>query len=184
MAVPYLPMPTTVFLKNWQTQPLFWLFSLFSNTKFTENKFKLQQDSNSDHRNRRRARWPLDHHHGPLPVTVRSYFYTFIFVETNWMEEEEGKLPRMIALTFEFFLFSSCFFYFQLKRNIRGGGGHLIHSIPGKGEQWVPSDCFALTLSLMQQHSDSWFLDHFSHRRIIISWEKYGFAELSQNAFK
>ena len=27
--------------------------------------FRLQQDSNSDHQTRRRARWPLDHHHVP-----------------------------------------------------------------------------------------------------------------------
>ena len=43
----------------------FWFFSFFSTTNSTEN-CRLQRDSNSDHRSRKRARClPLDHHHGP-----------------------------------------------------------------------------------------------------------------------
>ena len=173
MAVPYLPMPATVFLKNWQTQPLFWLFSLFSNTKFTENKFKLQQDSNSDHRNRRRARWPLDHHHGPLPVTVRSYFYTFIFVETNWMEEEEGKLPRMIALTFEFFLFF--LFSVETEYSWRRRSSHPLHS--GKGRAVSPVGLFRThsvshATAQRQLIFGSFFTptDHYFLRKIWLCW--------------
>ena len=46
-------------------RPLFCLFSFFSITILQKN-CRPQRDSNSDHRSRRRARWPLDHHHGPL----------------------------------------------------------------------------------------------------------------------
>ena len=52
-----------VFLKN---GPLFRLCSFFSN-----NFLQSQRDSNSDRRSRRRARWPLDHHHSPRHVFLK-----------------------------------------------------------------------------------------------------------------
>ena len=33
-------------------------------------KFSSQQDSNSDRQSKRRGRWPLDHHHGPIVVDL------------------------------------------------------------------------------------------------------------------
>ena len=39
------------------------IFVLFEN--ILQKNCRLHQDSNSDWQNRRRARWPLDHHHGP-----------------------------------------------------------------------------------------------------------------------
>ena len=53
------------FLKMGQSQPLFVYFVLFKH-KFYRKNCRRQQDSNSDLWSRRRARWPLDHHHGPL----------------------------------------------------------------------------------------------------------------------
>ena len=53
------------FLKMVQPRPLFCLFSLFSIT-ISQKNCRPQWDSNLDRRSRRRARWPLDHHHGPL----------------------------------------------------------------------------------------------------------------------
>ena len=47
-----------------QPRPLFCLFSCFSIT-ILQKKCRPQRDSNSDCRSSRRARWPLDHHHGP-----------------------------------------------------------------------------------------------------------------------
>ena len=152
MAVPYLPMPATVFLKNWQTQPLFWLFSLFSNTKFTENKFKLQQDSNSDHRNRRRARWPLDHHHGPLPVTVRSIDL------------------RVFSVFFLFFLFSV-----ETEYSWRRRSSHPLHS--GKGRAVSPVGLFRThsvshATAQRQLIFGSFFTptDHYFLRKIWLCW--------------
>ena len=57
------------FLKMGLTWSLFCYFSFFSNTDFTEKNCRSQRDSNSGRRSTRRARWPLDHHHGPnLPL--------------------------------------------------------------------------------------------------------------------
>ena len=53
----------TYFFKKWANPGLFCLFSIFSNTILQKNCI-LQRDSNSDRRSRRRARCPLDHHHG------------------------------------------------------------------------------------------------------------------------
>ena len=49
--------------------PSFLSFSLDLTTRFQKN-WKLQRDSNSDRWSRRRARWPLDHHHGPSKAFI------------------------------------------------------------------------------------------------------------------
>ena len=49
------------------------IFVLF-NKNFTEKFCRSQRDSNSDRRSRRRARWPLDHHHGPKNTTLCNAF--------------------------------------------------------------------------------------------------------------
>ena len=53
---------------NWisvtKSRDSFNLFSFFSKSPL--QKCRLQQDLNSDLRSRRRARWLLDHHHGPI----------------------------------------------------------------------------------------------------------------------
>ena len=54
-----------VFFKKW-ANPAIFLF--FSNTNYTEKNCRLQRDSKSDRRNRRRACWPLDH--GPIVLIV------------------------------------------------------------------------------------------------------------------
>ena len=53
-----------IIFKMGQPRPLFCLFLFFSITILQKN-CRPQRDSNSDRRNRRWARWPLDHHHGP-----------------------------------------------------------------------------------------------------------------------
>ena len=57
------------FLKVGQPRPLFCLFSFFSNT-ILQKHCRLQRDSNSGRQSRRRADWPLDHHHG---LTMRIF---------------------------------------------------------------------------------------------------------------
>ena len=52
-----------------QPRPLFVYFRSFQ-TQYYRKNFRLQRDSNSDHRSSRRARWPLDHHHGPSGVEL------------------------------------------------------------------------------------------------------------------
>ena len=52
------------FFKEWAKPGLFlFIFVLFKH-KFYRKNCRYQQDSNSDRRNRRRACWPLNHHHG------------------------------------------------------------------------------------------------------------------------
>ena len=53
------------FLKVGQPRPVFCLFLFFSNTILLKKNWRSQRDSKSDRQSRRRARWPLDHHHGP-----------------------------------------------------------------------------------------------------------------------
>ena len=56
-------------------RPLF--VSFFSNTNFTLKTVDDIRDSNSDRRRRRRARWPLDHHHGSwVGVAATSLYWT------------------------------------------------------------------------------------------------------------
>ena len=57
----------------WRGQPQH-LFN--SNLVFRAGNFRCQQDMTSDHRSRRRGRWPLDHHRGP---TLGHLVHT-----TNW----------------------------------------------------------------------------------------------------
>ena len=68
-----------IFLKKIGPSPAsFCLFSFFSTT-ILQKSFRLQRESNSDRWCRRRARWPLDRHHGPLLKFERSQpiFYSF-----------------------------------------------------------------------------------------------------------
>ena len=61
-----------IFLKKIGPSPAsFCLFSFFSTT-ILQKSFRLQRESNSDRWCRRRARWPLDRHHGPLIKFERS----------------------------------------------------------------------------------------------------------------
>ena len=48
--------------KRSQEKNFFFFFVLFKHKLYRKN-CRLQWDSNSDRRNKRRARWPLDHHH-------------------------------------------------------------------------------------------------------------------------
>ena len=60
------PWTIYTFFKKWANSGLFFVFSFFSNTILQKKNCRLQRDLNSDCRSRRRARWPLDHHHGPI----------------------------------------------------------------------------------------------------------------------
>ena len=71
MLLPFILIFYYIF-KNGTSPVSFCLFSFFSNTNFTEKNCRRQQDSNPDRQSRRRARWPLDHHHDP--------FFTMFFV--------------------------------------------------------------------------------------------------------
>ena len=62
---------------------VFCLFSFFSIT-ILQKHCRPQRDSNSDHQSRRRARWPLDHHHGPTHVKVIKLFWRKSRFPKNW----------------------------------------------------------------------------------------------------
>ena len=57
---------------KWLTPDSFCLFSFFSTTILQKN-CRLQRESNSDRRSKRRASWPLDHHHGPIKRNILHY---------------------------------------------------------------------------------------------------------------
>ena len=67
----------TFFKKNGPTPASFSLFSSFQ-TQILQKNCRLQQDSNSDCWSRRRALWPLDHHHGPI-------YAMEIFKHSDWL---------------------------------------------------------------------------------------------------
>ena len=51
------------YLKNLANPGLFLFIFVLFKYKFYRKNCRREQYSNSDHRSRRRARWPLDHHH-------------------------------------------------------------------------------------------------------------------------
>ena len=64
---------------------LFCLFFVLFKHKFYRKNCRCQQDSNSESRSRRRARWPLDHHHG---LNIHSLFdwkslFNFLWTSVN-----------------------------------------------------------------------------------------------------
>ena len=67
---------------------LFLLIFFFSNTICKEKNSRRQWESNSDRRSRRRARWPLDHHHGPglLLLTL----FSSIIISTKKLQTFAG----------------------------------------------------------------------------------------------
>ena len=75
--------PCLFFKKMGQPRPLFCLFSFFSITILQKN-CRPQRDSNSDRRRGRRARWPLDHHHGPIS-SLFVYFRLLTFSKCSWI---------------------------------------------------------------------------------------------------
>ena len=95
-----------LFLKKRANSGLFlFIFVLFKH-KFYRKNCRRQQDSNSDRWSRRRARWPLDHHHGPnlriLTIdNVRSWFailaggVTGIFISSIRPERPVGPDYRL-----------------------------------------------------------------------------------------
>ena len=76
--VPYL-------VKNGPTSAPFCLFSLFW-FFFTKNCW-FQQDSNTDRRTGRWARWPLGYHHGPSVPYLRTASNWFKPVQACWIAE-------------------------------------------------------------------------------------------------
>ena len=60
----------SLFVFNGTTLASFCLFSFFLKHKCFGKNCRRQRDSNSDGQSRRRACWPLDHHHGPCSVIV------------------------------------------------------------------------------------------------------------------
>ena len=70
--------------KKWANPGLFFcLFSFFSITILQKN-CRSQRDSNSDRRSWRWARWPLDHHHGP--IKVQTFFFPKLYISGNFDE--------------------------------------------------------------------------------------------------
>ena len=53
------------------------LFSFFQTQILQKKNLRLQQDSNLDRRSRRLARWPLDHHHGPV-IRMLELLFTIV----------------------------------------------------------------------------------------------------------
>ena len=90
---------------NGPTPASFCLFLILFNDKFDRKNCRLLRDSNLDRRSRRRARWPLDHHHGLILVLIVSnlvsvtrcldYFSVFEhFRKQPYSEYHQIKLPR------------------------------------------------------------------------------------------
>ena len=71
------------FLTMGQPRPLFHLFLLFRTIKLSS-----LQDSNSDWRSRRQARWPLDHHYIPHGILAQLQHYNGLLI---WVTELELK---------------------------------------------------------------------------------------------
>ena len=60
------------FLKNGPTPASFCSFK----THIFQKNWRLHWDSNSDCRSRRRACWPLDHHHGPNVQSLYPFYHS------------------------------------------------------------------------------------------------------------
>ena len=67
---------------NRLTLASFCLFSVFQTQTFQKN-CRLQRDSKWDRKSRKRARLPLDHHHGPLPSTCNLQYEDRSYGDTN-----------------------------------------------------------------------------------------------------
>ena len=68
------------------------IFVLFKHTFYW-------RDSNSDRRNRRRARWPLDNHHDPISILrLKQWLYFFIFQTST----ETRRSSRSCEILFSF----------------------------------------------------------------------------------
>ena len=55
--------------KNGPTRPLFVYFCSFQ-TQILQKNCMCQLDSNTERQSRRKAYWPLDHHHGPIKTAT------------------------------------------------------------------------------------------------------------------
>ena len=89
-------MPTTNLLKLGQPRPLFVYFRSFQQQFYRKN-CRLQRESNSDRWSRRRARWPLDHHHSPKQIYTRKtiqYLCQFL-----WQFMAPSALPKKLNST-------------------------------------------------------------------------------------
>ena len=101
---------TVIFQKNFsirllkmrQLRPLFRLF-LFFKHKFYRKICRRQQDSNSDRRSRRQARWPLDHHHDPRNINSLTLLlspislFDKILIFHCW-DSNRGVIPTLTCL--------------------------------------------------------------------------------------
>ena len=67
-----------LFKKMGQPSLFLFIFVLFK-YKFNLKTCRRQQDSNSDRWSRRRACWPLDHHHGLQPLTAFNDSFLYLF---------------------------------------------------------------------------------------------------------
>ena len=59
-----------MFFKKWANPDNLFLFTFVLSQKILQKNCGLQHDSNSYRWSRRRARWPLDHHHGRIYIIV------------------------------------------------------------------------------------------------------------------
>ena len=96
------------FLKNGPTPASFlFIFVLFKH-KFYRKNCRHQQDSNSDHRSWRRARWPLDHHHGPSYLKTRlqqMYLNRSNWIPSVYTDPVLCEVPKFVYSLLMFFSF-------------------------------------------------------------------------------
>ena len=88
-----------LFLKNGPTPASFLFIFVLFRLKFYRNNCRLWRDSNSDWRIRRRAHWPLDHHHhGPssdlLIFTLSLIGLCFIFEQSKTFHVPGDRTPN------------------------------------------------------------------------------------------
>ena len=97
-------------MKNVPTPASFlFIFVLFKH-KFYRKNCRHQQDSNSDHRSWRRARWPLDHHHGPSYLKTRlqqMYLNRSNWIPSVYTDPVLCEVPKFVYSLLMFFSFSN-----------------------------------------------------------------------------
>ena len=111
-----------LFLKNGPTPASFLFYSRSFQIQILQKKCRLQRDSNSDCRSRRRARWPLDHQHVPtktkcLSIQLQKNLKNLQFANQFYnLQRKKGETWEDQSLSFSLFkAFSFSLSFFLLK---------------------------------------------------------------------
>ena len=80
-----------------QPRPLFVYFFRSFQQQFYRKNCRFQRESNSDRRSRRRARWQLNHHHGPDQILIKCIFNRYLLPCFIWhfvWQADSGRFRR------------------------------------------------------------------------------------------